>query len=31
LPDRLQRLEPNAPYPVAISAALEELARKTGR
>ncbi|MDI3471427.1 MAG: Nicotinate phosphoribosyltransferase [Pseudolabrys sp.] len=31
LPDRLQRLEPNAPYPVAISAALEDLARTTGR
>lgn len=31
LPDRLQRLELNAPYPVAISAALEDLARTTGR
>jgi nicotinate phosphoribosyltransferase len=31
LPIPLQRLESGADYPVTISAALEELARKTGR
>jgi nicotinate phosphoribosyltransferase len=31
LPEQLRRLEPHAPYPVVISAALEELARKISR